>query len=623
MQWLIESFSRVLGFPTEELTEVELWKNKFLELENDQEQYLDPFDWVKLEKAIRFAIVRNDLELSAELVQMLADSKLELPDDDLEQVTQVISNLMADGKDSAEQKLLESADWEVADFQLLRLSLLSKTLAKEKFLEQVARVEETSDKVEEVISEPEVEEGGGEQPTRLAWAKGVGYGFDEMDDDEEYWDHNNWQDEQRKKGEAIEKTITALATHLENGTCKFDVLEESCILHFLHDYCKNNSVNDMTRSFELYTALFAVIHNMIQAKDTLSLFMEEHRGETLYDLLMKMHKNAVIVKRMADRTLDMNTNSPDAVSRVDKSSDQAHIIANIICTVFGQLVEALEMEVKQEEEIEDVQQDTEIVEEAEQSEVTEEDYIRAMRPLAFDMVDEMFSPHHYGHESCQMTRKLMKRLAAEFADFSESLPIHPNSSVFFRACEEDMTKCQMMVIPTAESPYDGGCFLFDVFFPSEYPQGPPKVNMRTTGHGSVYFNPNLYQCGKVCLSLLGTWDGEEGESWMAGVSGMLQVAISVQSLIFVKDPYFNEPGYEIEMGTPEGDDASREYDEDLYPHTVQYAMIEMLEEPPKFWEDVIRTHFRLSKDRVMTTITKWLGADHEKVIKMQELLDAL
>lgn len=31
-----------------------------------------------------------------------------------------------------------------------------------------------------------------------------------------------------------------------------------------------------------------------------------------------------------------------------------------------------------------------------------------------------------------------------------------------------------------------------------------KVNLQTTGNGTVRFNPNLYNCGKVCLSLLGT-----------------------------------------------------------------------------------------------------------------------
>jgi hypothetical protein len=69
---------------------------------------------------------------------------------------------------------------------------------------------------------------------------------------------------------------------------------------------------------------------------------------------------------------------------------------------------------------------------------------------------------------------------------------------------------------------------------------PPKVNLKTTGAGTVRFNPNLYDSGKVCLSLLGTWRGEQGESWNADTSTFLQVAVSIQALIFVPQPYFNE-----------------------------------------------------------------------------------
>lgn len=43
------------------------------------------------------------------------------------------------------------------------------------------------------------------------------------------------------------------------------------------------------------------------------------------------------------------------------------------------------------------------------------------------------------------------------------------------------------------------------------------MKLSTTGHGKVRFNPNLYNCGKVCLSLLGTW----GDNWIANFSTIL------------------------------------------------------------------------------------------------------
>ena len=48
------------------------------------------------------------------------------------------------------------------------------------------------------------------------------------------------------------------------------------------------------------------------------------------------------------------------------------------------------------------------------------------------------------------------------------------------------------------------------------------------------FNPNLYNCGKVCLSLLGTWSGGRGEGWDPHSSSALQArpGRSVQGLGF-------------------------------------------------------------------------------------------
>ena len=61
---------------------------------------------------------------------------------------------------------------------------------------------------------------------------------------------------------------------------------------------------------------------------------------------------------------------------------------------------------------------------------------------------------------------------------------------------------QVLITGPSETPYANGCFEFDVFFPAEYPQSPMLVNLMTTGQGSVRFNPNLYNDGKVRGSFL-------------------------------------------------------------------------------------------------------------------------
>ena len=80
----------------------------------------------------------------------------------------------------------------------------------------------------------------------------------------------------------------------------------------------------------------------------------------------------------------------------------------------------------------------------------------------------------------------------------------------------------------------------------------------------------------MCLSLLGTWSGGAGENWSPSNSTLLQVLVSIQSLILVPEPYFNEPGYERLMGTSEGNMKSKNYNSQIVIANMQYGMLEHL-----------------------------------------------
>ena len=82
--------------------------------------------------------------------------------------------------------------------------------------------------------------------------------------------------------------------------------------------------------------------------------------------------------------------------------------------------------------------------------------------------------------------------------------------------------------------------------------------------GGLGINPNLYGCGKVCLSLLGTWSGSSKEKWLPNKSTMLQVLVSIQGLILNEKPYFNEPGLARTSGSPSGESRSKAYSESIF-----------------------------------------------------------
>ena len=81
--------------------------------------------------------------------------------------------------------------------------------------------------------------------------------------------------------------------------------------------------------------------------------------------------------------------------------------------------------------------------------------------------------------------------------------------------------------------------------------------------------------------------------------------MSIQSLILVPQPYFNEPGYEFKMGTALGEKESLTYSSELFLHTITYAMIEVIKSPPKGFESVVQTHFSLKKEEIIQQVAKW------------------
>lgn len=186
------------------------------------------------------------------------------------------------------------------------------------------------------------------------------------------------------------------------------------------------------------------------------------------------------------------------------------------------------------------------------------------------------------------------------------LPVYWSSSVFVRTDEQRMDVMKALIIGPEGTPYENGCFCFDLFLPPEYPNTNPLVRLSplSTFGGKVRFNPNLYADGKVCLSLLGTW---EGPGWNPKESTVMQVLVSIQSLILVPDPYFNEPGNESGGNQTGRRKTSENYNRFIRNFTVRVAMLEALKNPEPVFKDVISRHFSLKRERVKHQIKEWLA----------------
>jgi hypothetical protein len=52
-----------------------------------------------------------------------------------------------------------------------------------------------------------------------------------------------------------------------------------------------------------------------------------------------------------------------------------------------------------------------------------------------------------------------------------------------------------MIIGPRGTPYENGCFIFDIYLPSDYNNVAPLVSSMTTNGGKYRYNPNLYAEG--------------------------------------------------------------------------------------------------------------------------------
>ena len=134
--------------------------------------------------------------------------------------------------------------------------------------------------------------------------------------------------------------------------------------------------------------------------------------------------------------------------------------------------------------------------------------------------------------------KSIMRILSEISGLKKNLPLNWESSIWIRVAKSHLNMMIVLISGPKDTPYENGLFEFHIYLPSDYPSSPPQVLLKTTGNGSVRFNPNLYSNGKVCLSLLGTWSGTSGESWNKNTSSLLQVSYARNNnLILLEIPF--------------------------------------------------------------------------------------
>ena len=136
--------------------------------------------------------------------------------------------------------------------------------------------------------------------------------------------------------------------------------------------------------------------------------------------------------------------------------------------------------------------------------------------------------------SITITRETISRILKDIKQLINN-PLHDNG-IYYSHDDSDMLKGYALIIGPSDTPYFGGNYFFEFDYPPDYPHSPPVVKYWTNGN-QIRFNPNLYKCGKVCVSLLNTWRGDQWSSCQTISSVLLTLCT-----LLCSEPLLNEPG---------------------------------------------------------------------------------
>lgn len=375
------------------------------------------------------------------------------------------------------------------------------------------------------------------------WKSGIGYGNN---------DSNNWNMDLYILGEEIRNVYIAESLNIiylcDLNYDNIKKIKESCFFDIIKNYL-NTTILEISKNVNLYEIIFKILYKFIN-------FIN-------YDNIKSLYLESVELLKIED----------------------SHYAKEIV-KIYNLIIDKNNIDEKKEYE--------------------KKDYISEMKKEQFKFTNIYKNKNIIKILEKGNSNNNFIKIGKELVSLNKNLPLTESSSIFFRVDESDNYITQFIITGPENTPYSNGCFLFSMIIPSSYPNKPPTCIIETTGHKKVRFNANLYSCGKVCLSLLGTWNGQQSESWNPKSSTLLQVLISIQSLIFNDQPYFNEPGWERSMGTKDGDKESRIYNYQIRLNTMKWAILEQLKNPNKNFEKMIKKHFFLKKDIILKECLKWV-----------------
>eukprot|EP01022_Parablepharisma_sp_SALTPOND_P020985 TRINITY_DN395_c0_g1_i1.p1 TRINITY_DN395_c0_g1~~TRINITY_DN395_c0_g1_i1.p1 ORF type:complete len:5656 (-),score=802.26 TRINITY_DN395_c0_g1_i1:1614-18581(-) len=457
-----------------------------------------------------------------------------------------------------------------------------------------------ADQKPEITTGPAPSKIEAEKPSKKKVRKGVGYSTQVG----EIWDVDKYMKSKKAKNSQITALINIVSNFIACDKWEPDdefvkTLCESSLLPLLEASLASSSLLEMAKEFDLVTVYLDLLDKFREKDKLVPLLVEldphykPKQREPIYKALKNLNELSGIFLKCMEKEAELK--AENEIPR--KLAEQIQKCYKRVMRV----VEKLQKERKGDE-----MKNILLL-------PLPQAYKALLRDLRFgytNMCDEKGKYKHFYHAQAEQEKTASQnkliRLAQELADLSNALPDEHTNAIYIRVDEQRIDFMKALVMGACNTPYGHGAFEYDIYCPANYPNESPKMNLTTTGNGAVRFNPNLYHDGKVCLSLLGTWRGTATENWDPKFSTILQVLMSLQAIVMSEEVYFNEPGFEGEIGKPEGERKNEGYANIVRYCNIKYAMIGQIKNPPKGFESVIKRHFYVKRPEILKEVHKWI-----------------
>jgi hypothetical protein len=280
-----------------------------------------------------------------------------------------------------------------------------------------------------------------------------------------------------------------------------DMLVESKLLDYCAELLRNDSLEDATKRSEVYKALISILRTLGAHYATASSTIYNQRA------VRKDKSNLLTCSfgKYAEPTKESTSSLLDSLSNL-------HVQSELV--LRGAKANAKEFRAKDAQDllllcrqIADLWAYLDANSGAGTKGKANGKQARVEVPALLEMPDKEILKDH-AHANAAKALKSnppgrFRRLITEITALKTGLP----PGIFIRHAESRPDVQKVIIVGPVGTPYENGLFEFDVWCDGSFPNTPPLVQFKTTGGGRVAFNPNLYPDGKVCLSLLGTWQG--------------------------------------------------------------------------------------------------------------------